>query len=110
MGLPGMHTGGKRVQPPHPMGKPLFNKKFQRTVSHRRLVAIALGREAFKHIIGPHGAMFLKQDLQNPPPHRRQPRTAEGNQPIGAFQHILGAMGMIMAGKGRSRLLAGRTI
>ena len=99
MRLARMHTSRKGVQPADAVRKPLFLQKFQRTVGDRRLVAIALGRQPFQHVIGPERPMRLQQDLQGPPPHRRQAMPAGRHLRLGPRHHIARTARMVMRGK-----------
>ncbi len=74
MRLARMQAGGKSVQAADAVGKAVFFQEFQRAVGHGRLIAKAFGRQPRQHIIGPHGAVRLKQDFQHPAAHRRQAR------------------------------------
>lgn len=109
MGLAGMHTGGKGIQPPHPMGKALIHKEFQGAIGNGRLMAKPLCRQTLQDIIGAKRLMLFQKDLQSPLAHRGKPRPLLGRQSFSPRQNIGGTMAMVMALKGRRRIGAACT-
>lgn len=100
MGLAGVHAGGEGVQAADAMGKPLFFKEVQRAIGDGGLIAEAFGGKAGQHVIGPHRPMRLKQYLKRAAAHGGQTQAARGDQSLGAGKGIMGAMCVVMLGKG----------
>ena len=47
-----MGAGGEGVEPPDPVGKPLFYEKIERPVGDGRLLAIAFRGKPIEHVVG----------------------------------------------------------
>ena len=91
--------------------KPLFFKEVQRAIGDGGLIAEAFGGKAGEHIIGPHRPMRLKQYLKRAAAHGGQTQAARGNQSLGAGKGIMGAMCVVVLGKGQiGRSTAGAII
>ncbi len=90
----GLRTGRKGIQPPDAMRKPMFYKKVQRTIRHRRLSSITFGRKLFQDLVSPERAMRVQQDFQCAPPDRRQARALHPRARFCGFEdrgHAVGA-------------------
>lgn len=90
-----MQAGRKGVQTLQAMRQPVLDQEFQRPIGYRGLPPETFVGQPVQHLIGPHGAMRLKQDFQRAPSHRRQSRTLSRHQFLGGIQR-LGLAGMVI--------------
>ena len=101
MRLAWMHTGGECVQPADPVGKPLLDKEFERSVGYRRLIAESVRNQPLQNIIGAHRLVRFQQDFQRAA-NRCHSCAARIAERIRACESILGAMAVVMPHKGKT--------
>ena len=91
-----MGAGDECVQLFDLVGKPVIDKKVERTVRDRRLGAETRIAQSIEHFVGADGAMFLKQDLQGLAPYRRKAQAFLGASFFSGFYRRMHTTAVIM--------------
>ena len=107
MGLTCMGAGGKGVQAVDAMHQAQINQKFQCAIGYRGLLAKTISDQTVQHLIGAHGTVILKQNLQRALAHWGQADTLFGAQAGRLCQGVGTALAVIvwLKGVGHFRLL-----
>lgn len=101
----GLGAGGKGVETPNSMNKPLIHKEIKRAVGDRRLLAEPFGGQAFQHLICAHGLMRFEQNFQGAPTHRCEARARTRTDGFCVAQRLPRTGGVVVVNECAGRII-----